>query len=116
PRLTPILRARRFSQDVSARASPVPHPTGYVFLQSSAEIFPEPVASAGCASNRTAVHRQARLNSRNRLIITTTPHIVNHSAAHRRKGRKNWVSKFQGCEVSRSQVVCKRSPLPLSLK
>src|ERR1019366_5360663 len=102
PRLTPILRARRFSQDVSARASPVPHPTGYVFLQSSAKNFPEPVASAGCASNRTAVHRQARLNSRNRLIITTTLHIVNHSAVHRRKGGFK-DAKFQGFRVSRFQ-------------
>jgi hypothetical protein len=55
---------------------------GHVFLQSSAEILSEPVTSAGCASKRTC-RTQARLNSRNRLIITTTLHIVNHSTPHR---------------------------------
>ena len=75
-------RAQRFSQDVSARACPVAFPTGYVILQSSAKIFPEPVTSAGGASDRTAVYRQARLNSRNCLIITTRLHIVNQSSTH----------------------------------
>ena len=78
-------RTPRFSQDVSARASPVPLTTGYVFLQSSAKIFPEPIVNAGRVSHRTAVHRQARLNSRNRLIISIRLHIVNHSSTHRRK-------------------------------
>ena len=94
PGLYVISLARRFSQDVSARASPALFPAGYVFLQSSAKIFPVPVVRAGCASNRTAVYRQARLNSRNRLIITTPPHIVNHSSPHRRKCRVQMFQSF----------------------
>jgi hypothetical protein len=56
--------------------------TEAVFLQSSARIFPEPDAGANRPADQTTVHRQARLNSRNLLIIASDLHIVNHSALH----------------------------------
>ncbi len=87
----------------------------HVFLQSSAKNFPEPVTSAGCASDRTAVYRQARLNSRNCLIITTRLHIVNHCSTHRRKGRFQSFG-FQSFNVSKPRIAQESGSLPRSLK
>src|ERR1700722_18737033 len=76
PRLPPHTWAQRFSQDVSARATLVEIPTGDVFLQSSAKIFPAPVVRAGCASNRTAVTQASQTK-------LAEPFDNNKSLAHR---------------------------------
>jgi len=67
--------AGRFSEGVLSLV----FQTEAVFLQSSAKVFPELAANS---RQQATVHRQARLNSRNLLIIATDLHIVNHSPEH----------------------------------
>jgi hypothetical protein len=73
--------AGRFSEGVLSLVKQ----TEAVLLQSSAKVFPEPDTGVHYPVNQTTVHRQARLNSRNLLIIATHLHIVNHSALHLRE-------------------------------
>ena len=89
-------------------------PTESVLPQSSAKVFPELVADAGCAAQQATAHRQARLNSRNLLIIATHLHIVNHSSTHRRKSRFQNL-KVQGFKVLSCLKVCTADPLSLKL-
>jgi len=78
-------RAPRFSQDFSARASRSHDRSSRCIFKAQPELPPALIFYAGCASDETAVYRQARLYSRNPKIITTRLHIVNHSTTHRRK-------------------------------
>jgi hypothetical protein len=96
-----LARALRFSQNVSARASSVlsyrPRP---YFFRAQPRFFPEPDASANCPANQTTAHRQARLNSRNLLIIASDLHIVNHSTLHLRERQVTGLQVTgHGCQV-----------------
>jgi len=53
-----------------------------------------------CRQRGLRIQQQCRAqasqtNSRNRLIITTTPHIVNHSSPHRRKCQAQMFRSFR---------------------
>src|SRR5271165_981640 len=93
-------RAQRFSQDVSARASPVSLPPGTYFFKAQprySRILSSAQVAHSTGQPSTGI---ARLNSRNRLIITTQLHIVNHCSKHLTKqGFK--VSEFQGFKAGR---------------
>jgi hypothetical protein len=84
-----------------SEGAPVSLPTGYVFLQSSAKVSPEPVFSAVAHPTGQPSTGIARLNSRNRSIITTPLHIVNHSSLHRRKEQNSKSQGFKSLKVSR---------------
>jgi len=83
--------AGRFSEGVLSLV----FPTEAVFLQSSAKVFPKP---ADLTPDQARIHRQARPNSRNLLIIATALHIVNHPCSHLIKSGFK-VSEFQGFKV-----------------
>jgi len=77
-----------------------------VFLQSSAKVFPEPDADTNCPANQTTVHRQARLNSRNLLIIASDLHIVNHSTLHLRERQAAGKTRDRTVSTSEIQKSC----------